>query len=266
MEPHVKTLGLALTTLTLVFASGLTDAAPPPAQSPQPNWYNVEVIVFRSLDPAAGASETWSAEPGMPDWVGSLALNPPNSIGPAVPYQALSPVNEQLDEDWIRLKHSHDYQPLVHVSWTQPALDRATAPAVRIGMPASAAPAASTVSTAVAVPAPIPAPSATTNAMPPQQPTLAYGDAKLSTTGPYLHFDLDLVLQGPVSKNDWPVVAGSAPTPASPAGTAPAAVPAVPVFQLYRLRQDRRVDAGKLSYFDNPLFGAIVLVTPVRKP
>ena len=100
----------------------------------------------------------------------------------------------------------------------------------------------------------------------PQQPTLAYGDAKLSTTGPYLHFDLDLVLQGPVSKNDWTVAPGSAPTPVVSGGTAPAAMTAAPAFQLYRLRQDRRIDAGKLSYFDNPLFGAIVLVTPVRKP
>jgi len=261
----VKTLGLAFTTLILAFAAA-SAAAPPPALPPQPNWYNVEVIVFRSLDPAAGMDETWPADPGMPDWVGSLALNPPNSIGPAVPYQALSPVNEQLDEDWNRLKHSHDYQPLVQVSWTQPALDRATAPAVRIGMPANAVPAASTAPTAVALHTPTPAPAATTNALPPQQPTLAYGDAKLSTTGPYLHFDLDLVLQGPVSKNDWPAVTDTPPTPATPIGTAPVAVSAAPVFQLYRLRQDRRIDAGKLTYFDNPLFGAIVLVTPVRKP
>jgi hypothetical protein len=261
----VKTSVIAFSILGLALASSLTAAAPQPAQPPQPNWYNVEVIVFRNLDPAATMGETWPADPSMPDWTGALALNPPNSIGPAVPYQALSPVNEQLDEDWTRLKRSHDYQPLVHVSWTQPALDRATAPTVRIGMPASAVPVLSTAPVAaIAVPDPTPAPTATTNAMPPQQPTQAYGDAKLSTTGPYLHFDLDLVLQGPVSKNDWAAVTGNVPVPA--AGTAPTTVPVIPAFQLYRLRQDRRVDAGKVSYFDNPLFGAIVLVTPVRKP
>ncbi|HSC46713.1 MAG TPA: CsiV family protein, partial [Gammaproteobacteria bacterium] len=45
------------------------------------------------------------------------------------------------------------------------------------------------------------------------------------------------------------------------ATTAPA-----PAFQFYRLREDERIDAGKLTYFDHPLFGVIVLVTPVKKP
>ena len=256
----MRTRIAALTAALLGFTSVATLAAPvTPAAAPQPvpNWYNVEVIVFRSVDPAAGAGESWPADPGVPDWTAALPLNPPNSIGPAVPYQALSPVNEQLDEAWTRLKRSHDYQPLLHVTWTQPATDRATAPAVRIGVPSTAVPAPSTV----------PAPAAATGALAPLQATPAYGSAKLSTTGQYLHFDLDLVLQGPISKNLWPTPAGISTT----AMAAPGAVTAIvastaPTFQLYRLRQDRRVNAGKLSYFDNPWFGAIVLITPIRRP
>ena len=184
-------------------------------------------------------------------------LSPPNSIGPAVPYQAISPVNEQLDEDWTRLKRSHNYQPLVHATWTQPALDRSTAPFVRIGVPPSAVPAISTHTLPVTA-----APAAATGAAAaPLQATLAYGDAKLSTTGPYLHFDLDLVLQGPLLKTAAPISATLMLAP-----SAATAVPAAPTFQLYRLRQDRRVDAGKISYFDQPLFGAVVLITPVRRP
>ena len=259
----MKTLAAILSALTLILAASVARAATPAAaaQPTAPNWYNVEVIVFRSVDPAAGSGETWPADPGLPDWNGALALGPANSIGPAVPYQALSPVNQQLDEDWSRLKRSHDYQPLVHVSWTQPALDRTTAPAIRIGVPPSAMPPAVTHGLPIT-----PAPAAATSA-PPLQATLAYGSAKLSTTGPYLHFDLDLIAQGPLAKNDWPGTAINTATPiaaAAPAGATLAS--AAPAFQLYRLRQDRRIDAGKLSYFDNPIFGAIVLVTPVRKP
>ena len=260
----MKTSAAALSALVLALTSAVTGAAPPvsPTASPQPpapNWYNVEVIVFRSMDPAAGTGETWPADPGVPDWAAGVPLNPPNSIGPAVPYQALSPVNEQLDEDWTRLKRSHDYQPLVHATWVQPALDRATAPPVRVGVPPSAVPAMTTLTATVA------APAASTGAAP-LQATQAYGTAKLSTTGQYLHFDLDLVLQGSPARNNWSTAGISTVAMTAP-GTAQApAVAAPPVFQLYRLRQDRRVNAGKLNYFDNPLFGAIVLITPVRKP
>ncbi|HEV2321748.1 MAG TPA: CsiV family protein [Gammaproteobacteria bacterium] len=255
----MKTTTALVATLLLASASLAVSAVPPApaAQAPAPNWYDVEVIVFRSLDPAAGGDESWPADPGTPDWNGAVALSPPDSLAAPTPYQQLSPVGEQLDDEWARLKRSHDYQPLLHVTWVQPALDRASAPAVRIGVPPSAVPGAGT---RVAAPAAVTAGA-------PTQPTPTYGDAKLSTTGPYLHFDLDLVLQGPVARSLWPSTAINATLMLPPsATTASAALPAAPAFQLYRLRQDRRVDVGKISYFDQPLFGAIVLVTPVRKP
>lgn len=247
----MKTLAAALTSLLLLASGGAAlsapAAAPAAAPIPAPNWYNVELIVFRLLDPNAAAQETWPTDPGSPDWNSAVILNPPDSVGTPVPYQLLSPVGEQLDDDWTRLKRSRDYEPLVHVTWTQPALDRATAPAVRVGLPASAAPAPSTH--------PLPA-----GATPPPQATLAFGTAKLSTTGPYLHFDLDLVLQGNPVKAPAAVTSGI--STALPAGAT--AVPAAPVYQYFRLQQDRRVDGGKLAYFDHPLFGAILLVTPVK--
>jgi hypothetical protein len=215
----------------------------------------VEIIVFRNLDPAAGTQETWPADPGIPDWAPATALNPSDSTGVPVPYQQLAPVGEQLDDAWTRLKHSHGYEPLLHLTWTQPALDRANAPAVRLGTPVSLLP--------PSVTAPVPSAAAIpTSSAPPQAPV--YGTAKLSTTGPYLHFDLDLVLKGPLAKT--PMAAGTQGINTAqlvpPAATAAPA----PAFQFYRLRQDERIDAGKLTYFDHPLFGAIVLITPVKKP
>ncbi|HEY3646069.1 MAG TPA: CsiV family protein [Gammaproteobacteria bacterium] len=255
----MKTLAAAsLLTLLLTGAASGAATTATPAAAPAPNWYNVEIIVFRVLDPDAGSNETWPVDPGMPDWNAAAALNPPNSVGPAVPYQALSPVSEQLGEAWNRLRRSKGYEPLLHVTWTQPALERegANSQAVRIGVPPQvAAPAAPTAMT----PAPAAVTGATAQAL---KPTLAYGDAKLSTTGPYLHFDLDLVLQGPLAKQAMPSAATL--SSAMPAPAAGGSIPAAPAYQLYRLRHDMRVNGGKLAYFDHPLFGAIVLVTPVR--
>ena len=258
----MKTLAAA-SLLTLLLTGAASGAAPAstPAAAPAPNWYNVEVIVFRVLDPDAGSSETWPVDPGMPDWNAAVPLTAANSVGPAVPYQSLSPVSEQLSEAWNRLRRSKGYEPLLHVTWTQPALERdsPSSQAVRIGVPPQVVtPAAGTAVT--------PAPAALTGAAAAAalalKPTLAYGDAKLSTTGPYLHFDLDLVLQGPLAKQAMPSAATlSSAMPAPAAGTSAVAVPA---YQLYRLRHDMRVNGGKLAYFDHPLFGAIVLVTPVR--
>jgi len=247
--------------LALLLAASAWGAAPAPAATPGaaaapvPNWYNVEVIVFRATDPDAGAGETWAKDPGVPDWNTALPLNAPNSVGPAVPYQALSPVGEQLGDAWTRLKHSKGYEPLLHVTWTQPISDRATAPAIRIGVPSSAVPAAGSIVPAVSAAT---SPSATVASV----SIPVYGTAKLSTTGPYLHFDLDLVLQRASSKTVTPTGATiDAASPAPAAGTATTALPAV---QLFRLRHDMRVNGGKVAYFDNPMFGAIVLVTPVR--
>lgn len=248
----MKTLAAALTSFLLLVTGSTALSAPAtpaatPAPAPVPNWYNVELIVYRALDPNAAAQETWPTDPGLPDWNSAQILNPPDSVGVPVPYQLLSPVGEQLDDDWTKLKRSHAYEPLLHVTWTQPALDRASAPAVRIGLPAAAAPAPSSH----ALPAGV---------TPPPQATPVFGTAKLSTTGPYLHFDLDLVLQGnPVRA---PAAATTGIGTAMPQAVTAAA--AVPVYQFYRLQQDRRVDGGKLAYFDHPLFGAILLVTPVR--
>jgi hypothetical protein len=261
----VKTFAAAslLTLLVTAAASGAAPApaAAPAASGPAPNWYNVEVIVFRLTDPDAGSQETWPADPGVPDWNGATPLSPPDSVGTAVPYQLLSPVAEQLGDAWNRLKHSKNYEPLLHVTWTQPALDRATAPAVRLGVPPLPVPAAATAP----MPQPVAAPAigVDTNTATSPQPTLAYGDAKLSTTGPYLHFDLDLVLEGPLARNAAPASASINTAVLAPPGST--AVAPVPTFQLYRLRHDMRVNGGKLAYFDNPLFGAIVLVTPVRR-
>jgi len=206
-----------------------------PAPSRAPNWYDVELIVFRYTDPSAGSLETWPINPGMPDWDSAV---PPNPTGSGLPYMQLASSSFRLSSDWQKLARSSDYQPLLQVAWTQPAIDRAAALFVRIGTPPAAVPSASTT--------PAPAAASSTEAATP-----VYGIARLSTTGPYLHFDLDLVYRGAPAKVSIPDTT-----------TAAASGNTEPQFQWYRLTQDRRIDAGKLNYFDHPLFGVLVLVTP----
>ena len=208
-----------------------------PAPSRAPNWYDVELIVFRYTDPSAGSLETWPANPGMPDWDSAV---PPNPTGSGLPYMRLAPSSFRLSNDWQKLARSSDYQPLLQIAWTQPAIDRATALFVRIGTPPSVVPTASTTLA--------PAAASSTEAATP-----VFGIARLSTTGPYLHFDLDLVYRGAPAKVSM-----------SDSMQQVASGNAVEQFQWYRLLQDRRIDAGKLNYFDQPLFGVLVLVTPSK--
>ena len=271
MGNHVNrpSICLLLTTLLLSTLPAARAAAPSGNSSANQSWYDIELIVFRYTDPQAGDLESWPADPGTPDWNAATALQPqatPAGNGAATGPTAFAQIDaHQLDADWSRLKNSHDYQPLLHVAWMEPLTDHSTAAPVRIGVPPPAPTATSTPGLAIQPPvtpvqavAPPPAPV----------PTPVYGSVKFSQYGPYLHFDVDMVCQGPIAAHIMQVpVTSSMTVPASASVTMPAA--AVPLagatttdYQWYRMTEDRRIEAGKLNYFDNPMFGVLVLVTP----
>ncbi|MGH8282950.1 MAG: CsiV family protein [Gammaproteobacteria bacterium] len=239
----MKTLhaGLLLTTLLLSLCCAVA-ANTPAATAPAPNWYDVELIVFSNSDPQAGSLETWPLNPGAPDWDSGVPLK---AKGNGLPY-ILPSSSYRMDSSWRKLHRSSEYQPLLHIAWAQPAIDRASALFVRIGEPPAAAPAAATA---------LPTAAADIG-------TPVYGIAKLSTTGLYLHFDLDLVYCGPSAKHVIPSSAQAASTAQFAADMQTAQPVAAPACQPYRLRQDRKLDAGKINYFDHPMFGVLVLVTP----
>ena len=239
---------LAVLLLALTLPT-LADTQPlPPASAP--NWYDVEIIVFANTDPQAGVLESWPADPGVPDWNSAVPLKPAAS---GLPYMQLSAPSARMNSVWTKLQHSSAYEPLMRSAWAQPAIDRASALFVRIGTLPTVTPAATAVSVAPATSAPL------------NIPNTVYGIARLSTTGPYLHFDIDLVFCGLPAKHLFSspaVPATSAPSVASMSVTASSMAP---VCQPYRLTQGRKLDAGKLNYFDSPMFGALVLITPRTK-
>lgn len=261
-----------MASLSLMLPLGVAAAGNPPAPAATgatQSWYDIEIIIFSNTDPQAGDLETWPADPGVPDWNAASALIVPATTGAnvnaSVPANSPTPFMQleryQLDYDWNRLKHSHDYQPLLHVAWMEPLTDHSTAASVRIGVPP---PAPATGTAGLALPQPAPT---TTSTVPVQTPTPVYGTVKFSQYGLYLHLDLDLVYHGPLAKHIIAAPAGSSanPAPAAASLAAPAMAmqpQAATDFQWYRMTQDRRIEAGKLNYFDNPMFGVLVLVTP----
>lgn len=246
-----------LLTATLLTATPAIHAAKSvTADTGNTSWYDVELIVFRHTDPQAGDLESWPADPGTPDWAGASALVTQPATSPGNAASALTPLMQidahQLDYDWNRLKHSHDYDPILHIAWMEPLTDHSSAPSVQIGVPPPAPATASDAGLAIPV-----TPAAQPVNPPAQTPTPVYGSVKFSQYGPYLHFDVDLAYKGPIARS---VIA--APAETSMNMPAMSVEPQAQNFQWYRMTQDRRIEAGKLNYFDNPMFGVLLLVTP----
>lgn len=290
-----------------------------PAEEATVTWYDVELIVFRNLD--TRTSETWPTDAGVPDVEKARALFPPPVLGDTVeggetqadvesqPYASASaldasptpyvPLDEsayQLDGVLASLKRSSKYEPVLHVAWTQPPLEREQSPYIRITLPGALAP-EETVDPDASEPllGEDEATPALTGEVPgflaeeESQPALARpldGVVQLSVSR-YLHFDIDLIYlpddlnlnvldDAPAATREWTEEETlereqrrRALLDALARGDITleeaeilALEPEEDVFQGFRLNQYRRVRSRELQYFDHPAYGAIVMVTP----
>lgn len=99
---------------TLLALLMLTLASTARAQDPQ--WYQIEILVFESTDPAAYTSEAWrgTAEPDVE--------NDGPVPGAAAPLRALPPDRLRLlAEAKRKLADSGRYRPQLHTGWVQAA-------------------------------------------------------------------------------------------------------------------------------------------------
>ncbi|HET7308076.1 MAG TPA: CsiV family protein [Gammaproteobacteria bacterium] len=204
----------------------------------------------------------------------------------------------QLQGVWNRLAQSGRYQPLVHTGWIEQGVPPRQAPKVSItplvlpastGLPVSTnLPVSTTLPTATTVfsdntlaPAPVssqqPAVAKVTTA--PQEKTApptapAFGTIKL-TYDRFLHLALNIAYRpvNPTSLRTWQPKDGELAVP-SPATTASASFagfgpyfsPQPPKPQAIVMDESRRISPKTINYFDNPLFGVIVQVTPIEPP
>ncbi len=251
-------------------------------------WYEVELVLFAHNNPQALDAEQWPAITGVDLPLETLLeLHLPQESGPQaademidetitlasssaktpvaettrlpVAFQLLDESEWQLQKTARRLRRSSRFEPLLHVAWRQPTYERARArpvllysgmnkPSVIHGRPPS---------------------EAEIHAGPPN-PALI-GTVRLSVAR-YLHLATDLVYRIPVTQQaaipipdfdlwyDRPY-----PTLYEPQGPA-YRLEEWPAMRGFRLRESRRMRSRVLHYLDHPLFGLVVLITPVELP
>lgn len=231
--------------LSVLLAAGPAFAAPPPS----PNWYAVEVLVFRYAGPDAAQGETWPANVPAPATAGAV-YPPAIATGPFAGLAAASPVIAAAQS---RLSSAPGYAPVLEMGWQQPRLPPAQAKPVTLTPPGTA-----------------PAPES------------ANGEARLdgritvmtANRKPNVSLRLRLCEAPPPGIQVQLPAAASAPASAAAATTIPmpaaltfsTAYPNAPPAQCFALRQRRFVTPDRLEYFDNPAFGALVLVREISAP
>jgi len=288
---------LILAQVTTILGSGLLST---PALADEPSYYDIELVVFKNIDPNVMDAERWPTQPKLPAPSRFLALNSlisgaTTSMGP--PYQsytALSAANLQLGGAIRKLERSGHYRVLLHTGWREPAADENAALPIWIdltipsGDPNSPPPSIGSNSGT-------PSPGAVTGAQPTTAPNMSAAPmANAPVNEPpqlegtvqfyvsrYMHFEVHLAYL--TSRATPPAESGSAvpgatpgaePAPINlpadtsvPSMTAPdASAPPARTPVVFQIDEERRVRSGELHYFDHPGFGVLVQVTPYTPP
>lgn len=252
-----------------------------PAQE-EVRYYDVEVILFENLDPAARASEHWpesvelemderTIEIGQP-WPGPI----PAEYDPARSFKPVPPAEYQLTEQARKIDESPTRRLLLHTAWRQPGMPQDTALKVHFRREIPA----------VAEPAPL------TEAEPPltdAQPGIPPEAGELEgliqvILARYLHVKADIVFrpETPLPSQDESLPEGFQPLPANrftdtgaettaPAEgrpedaepIAPVTTPRAVVYHLNQMR--RRMRSRELHYLDHPVLGMLIRITPVEE-
>jgi hypothetical protein len=195
----------------------------------QAAWYQVEVIVFESLN-ADPDGESFDESPGLPDRSYTIDLvtapsdgAPTDAAANLIPYLALDTSRFRLDGVFRSLKLTRDYRPLLHVAWQQPGEGSAAERAVHLTQLREPA-AVLAVDPALYVP-----------------PDAIIDGIVQLRVGRFLHVVVDMAYF---------------PHAVQPAGAAPR-----DGAEYLRLRARRKVLLNDLNYFDHPLFGVLVQVS-----
>jgi len=164
MKPPKKLSSLVVLALALLTLTASAQQSTQVLQS-----YDVELLVFRTLNPNASPEE-WSMEAAEAGQRLAIPEDEPFSSSAPAPtatasFPALAPARFKLTGIYDTLRRSRNYQPLAHFGWTQPGYARNDAKLLTIN---SLVPAGSGIVGQVAL-----------------------------TRGRYLHLTLDLVYDAP---------------------------------------------------------------------
>jgi hypothetical protein len=173
MKPPQKSPGksLSLGALVLILLSCITLTASAQQGTQVLQSYDVELLVFRTLNPNASPEE-WSMEAAAAGQRLAIPEDEPEPFSSSTPaptttssFPALAPARFKLTGIYDTLRRSRNYQPLAHFGWTQPGYPRGDAKVLTIN---SMVPAGSGIVGQVAL-----------------------------TRGRYLHLTLDMVYDAP---------------------------------------------------------------------
>lgn len=237
--------------------AGAGSAAAPPA----PSWYAVEVLVFRYTGPDAAQGESWPAQVPAPATTGTV-YPPAVATGP---YAALPAASTAVAAARVILSTAPGYAPVVEMGWRQPQTPPTQAKPVALAPPGTA-PAPESATGAAQVEGRVTVITAN------RKPNVSLRLRMCETAPPGIE------LQPPAAASAPPVTTAPSVSTVPPVATAPATIaPPFPQtsvtaaanasgIQCFVLRQRRFVTPGQFEYFDNPAFGALVLVREIKAP
>jgi hypothetical protein len=257
-------------------------------------YYDIETIIFESLDPSARQSENWKSDINrqIPPVAAELDQPYPGQIppqyDPSLTFKTLPPSEFQLQNEEKLLTNTNQYRILLHTAWVQPGMG----PDVALPVHITRTFITETPVTQSLIPATpgMPAANVPLPTTPTQTRSVLDGYIKIILTR-YLHADVDLVYTTGLPLNPS-TAAGNPPTnttPANPATNPTLATPAVnatpatnpvdsvatmPAPIIYRLMESRRMRSKELHYLDHPVLGMLLLITqyegktptPIGKP
>lgn len=225
---HWRKLSLTLLGILLI----------PSLHAEEPRNYQVEIVIFENLDPAAHQAEQWPTQVQLqlPAPIVELGSAADNKSG----FRLLPSSSFKLNQDAQQLTDSHNFRVLLHTAWRQPGLEQQVALPVHLSksMPAD-------TSAAVVHDTTAPAKPASGNKQ-------LDGYLKLMLSK-YLHAEVELIYHD--------ITPPAVNTPAAPIDSATQAGTAAPV---YHLREIRKMRSKELHYIDSPVLGMLIEVFPLQ--
>ena len=242
--------GAPITVISLLL-SLLTGLASYSYAADEQRYYDIEIVLFQNNAALKDLPELVSTPQPLkyPEHFIQLGVPTTTETTDYIPefyFKLLPPSDYKLNDAAEKIASSKDYRILKHFAWRQPGLDR------KIALP---------IVLQDVIPAEIP----NSNGNPEHQEPLLYTQARLDgiitvSLSRYLHLETELRFEAD----------GLAPLPDTNPDLAISEVDSMvkprPTSVVYIEKQKRRMRSKELHYIDHPVFGMLVLMTPVEVP
>ena len=226
---HSKRI-LSILVIAIMFVGATAQAAD------QPKLYKVEVVVFEHITQQSLSSEAWSTSLEEPNLSGAIQLQSMQDDS-MQPYELLPQSDFQLNREVRKLNNNSNYKILTHVAWIQPVSAPRFAKPVQITGGAAYTPDGQVV---------LPEPGSD-NAYSGDYWQLN-GTVTISVMK-YLQIQTHLLLTEPGYK---------IPQQANTEGQTASLIS-------FPMNQTRRTKSKDLNYFDHPLYGMLIEITPYEQ-